>query len=166
MPLDGYRYYQSARLRSGVLFLYAYAAIGAAVTVLATAIDSKTFPVLVAAIGGAGFVAVVLWGERVVMKTGLEECPHGFIDHKNFGSRLLRLEDIQRFDHRRVLSVDRVYAVRVQGDRGDPIQGLIQGRRIVWDGGETDDIVDVLNARLHARRTNVAMARAAERAAQ
>ena len=153
LPADGgYRYYKSARLRSAVLFLYAYAASGAGLGVLATAVESKTFPVLTAAIGGAGLVVVALWGESIVMKTGLEECPRGFVDHRNIGSRLLLLEDITRFDHRRLLSVDRVYAVRVQGSGGDPIQGLLQGRRVVWDGGETHDIVEVLNTRLEARR--------------
>jgi hypothetical protein len=153
MQLEGgYRYYQTARLRLGVLLIYAYAALGVAATVLATAFDSHAFPVSVAAIGAAALVAVLIWGERVLTKTGLEECSQGFVDHTNLGSRLLLLQDIEHFDHRRVLSVDRVYAVRAPGNRGDPIQGLIQGRRIIWDGGETCDIVKELNARLDARR--------------
>jgi hypothetical protein len=128
--------------------LYVYLAAGGAVVVSLS--GSDLVPVVVACV--VVFVAAVVWGERVTVKVGLEESPEGYIDRNNFGRRLLRFEDIDHFDHRRTLSVDRVFAVRPGTGKADPIQGLVQGRRIVWDGGETRDIVGVLNERLEARR--------------
>lgn len=150
-PDRGYRHYQTARLRAGVFCLYGYLVAGLAACVLITATDTGTFPLALAVSCAGVVVAGVWWGERVIIKTGLEECPHGFIDRRNFGSRVLMFADIERFDHRKVLSVDRVFAVRADNGRGDPIQGLVQGRRVVWEGGETHDIVGVLNERLRAR---------------
>lgn len=96
-------------------------------------------------------LVVVGWCERVVVRTGLQECPEGFVNRSNFGSQLLRLPDVERLEGRETGTIDRVYAIRRDGSAA-PIQGLAGGRPIVWDGGQSRDIVDVLNDRLDARR--------------
>ena len=153
-----YEHFRSARIRMATRCIYAYLLAGATAIVLLSESDTGSFPLPVAVVCAGFLGAAIIWGERVTIKTGLEESPAGFIDHRNFGSRRLTFEDIERFDHRKTLSVDRVYAVRRDG-KGVPIQGLVQGRRMIWDGGETNDIVGVLNDRLHDRHAARAIPR-------
>jgi hypothetical protein len=157
---DVYRYYRPPRLRLALRIAYVVYGCFAVVAVLGTARDNAHgcancwSETQAAALFGALLVVAVVWGELVVIKTGLEECQAGFIDHHNFGSRVLRLQDIERFDHRKSGRLERVFAVREHDGKGIPIQGLFQGRRVAWQDGDTDDIVAVLNERLLARRAS------------
>jgi hypothetical protein len=93
------------------------------------------------------------------VRTGLEERPDGFVDHGNFYKRFIALEDIERFEERpspipkaaRVVMVLREdHHVRFVVGRVKIAQGVWQHRKVVWDGGETRDVVAVLNERIGA----------------
>jgi hypothetical protein len=131
--------------------MYPAIAVFGVVFVAGNAHDTGSFPVTLTGIYVVAALAVVAWCERVVVRTGLDECPEGFVNRSNFGARMLPLQDVEHFQSRRLRRVDRVYAVRRDGS-ATPIQGLTQGQPIVWDAGESRDIVGVLNERLDARR--------------
>jgi hypothetical protein len=61
-------------------------------------------------------------------------------------------EDVVEFDHRRAGTWDRVFAKLADG-RARVVPAVLQGQRVAWDGGETRDIVGVLNERLIESRT-------------
>jgi hypothetical protein len=96
-------------------------------------------------------VALLLWCERIAVKSGLVEQEDGLLNLHPYGRRLVRWTDLDRFDHRKRGTKDRVYAVE-GGGRWIPLIGIEEGPRVIWDGGESRDIVGVLNARLEARR--------------
>jgi hypothetical protein len=149
---DGYRFYQRRHARRILrATMYPAIVIFGAIFVVGSAHDSGSFPVTLAGIYVVAALVVVGWCERVVVRTGLQECPEGFVNRSNFGSQLLRLQDVARFESRKTVTIDRVYAVRRDGSAA-PIQGLAEGQPIVWDGGESREIVGVLNERLEARR--------------
>lgn len=146
-----YRHYHARHLRRTLRVIYAYVILGGGVILLIDVRDRGVPPTALAVVYGAFLLAGIAWGERVSIKTGLEECPEGFIDRHNFGSRRLRLEEVARFESAKTLGVGRVYAVRRSDGKRVPVPGLTQGRLMVWDGGETHDIVSILNDRLQAR---------------
>ena len=150
---DGYRTYQRRHARRILrTTLYPAIVVLGVIFVLGNAHDTGSFPVTVTAIYVVAALILVGWCERVVVRTGLDECPEGFVNRSNFGGKVLRLQDVERFESRKTGTINRVYAVRRDGSSA-PIQGLTQGQPIVWDGGESRDIVSVLNERLDARRT-------------
>jgi hypothetical protein len=58
------------------------------------------------------------------------------------------------FDHARRGTHDYVYARLTDGSR-HRLTNVLQGQRVIWDGGQTDDIVSILSGRLaekHAER--------------
>ena len=54
---------------------------------------------------------------------------------------------MDRFEHQRQGTHDIVYVRLTDGNRRR-LTNLLQGQRVLWDGGETKDIVGVLNERL------------------
>jgi hypothetical protein len=74
---------------------------------------------------------------------GVAESDIGICNRRMYRSWRWRWTDIERFDH----GGSRVYVVLCSGERV-PLIGVAQGRRTVWRGGETSDIVGVLNDRL------------------
>jgi hypothetical protein len=95
------------------------------------------------------FMAIIVWGERLGVKQGLYESEVGVTCVTFFGAYTLLWGDIVGFDHRRAGTWDRVYAKLADG-RSRVLPVVLQGQRVVWDGGETRDIVAVLNGRLAA----------------
>jgi hypothetical protein len=148
---DGWHHYRLPGTRIGLRVAYVILAIALAVIFADYEGDHGSLPVLLVVISALVWVFFVVVVERVSVKTGLEECDAGFVDRQNFGSRLLPLEQVDRFDHRKELTLNRVYAVMRDGTYA-PLVGLQQGQRVVWRRGETRDIVGVLNERLHDRQ--------------
>lgn len=127
--------------------MYPVLALFSAMFIAGNALDHHGLTVLPVAVCLALVTAAVTWCETLVMRTGLQESSEGFINHSNLGTTVLPLSRIEQFQSRRIGLVDRVYAVSADGV-GTPIQGLSQGQPVVWDDGESHDIVGVLNTRL------------------
>lgn len=145
---DDYRFYQRRHApRILRATMYPAVVIFGAVFVLGQSHDTGSFPVAVAVIYVLVVVVVVAWCERVVVDTGLQECEEGFVNRSNFGAKTLRLDDIERFESRKLGAVRRVVAVHRDGSAA-VIQGLAQGWPIVWQGGVSRAIVEILNDRL------------------
>jgi hypothetical protein len=93
------------------------------------------------------FAALIVWGERRGVRQGLYESELGLTVVNLYTSYPLLWADVAGFDHRRTGTWDRVYAKRSDG-RVRAVATVLQGQRVVWDDGETRDIVGVLNQRL------------------
>lgn len=148
---DGWHHYRIPGTRIGLRVAYVIVVLALAVIFADYQSDHGSLPLPLILSFALVWVAFVVVVERVSVKTGLEEREAGFVDRQNFGSRLLLLEQVDRFDHRKDMTLNRVYAVMRDG-KYVPLVGLQQGQRVVWRGGETRDIVGVLNERLHDRR--------------
>lgn len=107
---------------------------------------------VVATLYYAAFAAVLVWGERALPKCGLYESAEAVTAVKMGGSVSFRWELIERFEHSKTRPRSRVLVVEKNG-RIVPVVGTAQGARIVWSGGETRDIVGVLNERLASWRS-------------
>jgi hypothetical protein len=97
---------------------------------------------------GLTWVAMVVAFEWAIKHVGLEERPDGFMDVV-LGIPLRRFtpfEDIVRFETRPGRNVVMI----LHNEFIRPVQGVRQRRRMAWDGGETRDIVAVLNERIGA----------------
>lgn len=146
------RYYQMAITRTGTRAVYVVGIAFMAIAVAGTLADSDSVSVPLVLVITVACIGLIVWGEKTWIKMGLEEVPEGYIDRHHLGSRALRLEDIDCFESRKDLTVNRVYAIRRTNGMGIPIQGLVQGRRVLWNGAETRDIVRILNEGLNERR--------------
>lgn len=102
------------------------------------------FPWAALAVFGVFLAALVAWGEAVLVKAGLTERPDGLCNAHQFGRELIPWSDVARFEAQRVGLKRVVYLVDHEG-RSREIPSLLEGRRVVWDGGETRSIVAVLN---------------------
>src|SRR5438067_1456098 len=94
----------------------------------------------VSAVFTCGFLGLIAWGERMVIKTGLYENEQGIVYRNAYGARLLPWDELERFDHRRLGTKDRVLAIMRNG-HVLPLTGMLQGQRVIWDSGETQDVV-------------------------
>lgn len=95
---------------------------------------------------------IVLWMEKVTVRTGLEEVEDGYVYRHSFGSHHFRFDEVVHFEAGRMAFWRGTPAVHlVLRDGRMRIEGLVQGRPTSWDDGETDDIVGVLNERHHNR---------------
>jgi hypothetical protein len=138
--------------RATRLFFRCFAASGALI-VLASLLDNQG-EVPASVIAGVCYTAlalVVVWAERAFRRAGMYESAEGIRVVNMLRSVDLRWELIARFEHAEKWPRSRVLV----GENGRvvPILGTAQGARIVWKGGETRDIVGVLNERLLARRS-------------
>lgn len=98
---------------------------------------------------------IVVWSERALPRAGMYESAEGIRIVRLGGSVTLRWELIARFEHSDRRPRSRVLVVANNG-QVVPIVGTAQGARIVWNGGETRDIVGVLNERLLTWRSQQA----------
>ena len=90
---------------------------------------------------------ITVWMERSFRRGGMHESDAGLRIVTGWSSRTVPWESIASFRQAATSSRSRVLIVGTNGVIS-PIAGLAQGARICWRGGETDDIVEVLNARL------------------
>lgn len=99
----------------------------------------------------AAAVWTVGMGERGVRTGGLYETANGITNRRllGFGCRQEQWCDIDRFHSAKA----RVLVIRRDGSAW-PLVGVSQGSRTTWDGGETRDIVAVLNERLGLWRSS------------
>jgi hypothetical protein len=145
------RRYRLPRARIGLRVMYAFLAAFWVVLIQGYQHDHGSVPIVLPLACTVTVLAVFVWDRRVLVNFGLDESPDGFVDHHTLGRRSLRLDDIERFDHRRTVTFDQVYAALRDGQI-HPIVSLQEGQRVVWQDGETRHIVEVLNERLRARR--------------
>ena len=153
MPLTetAERQYRMPRARTGLRVMYALLALLGVVFVIGYRADHGSTPLLLLLVCAGVLVGFVAWDRRLAREVGLDEVEEGFVDRHSLGSRMLQLEDINRFDHRRRGTFDQVLAILRDG-RALPIVGLQEGQRVVWRDGETRSIVTVLNPRREERR--------------
>jgi len=96
-------------------------------------------------LGTVGLITV--WMERSFRRGGMYETDAGLRIVTGWGSKTVPWADIASFRPAAKGHRGRVLLVGTNGVIS-PITGLAQGARICWRGGETRDIVAVLNARL------------------
>jgi hypothetical protein len=111
-----------------------------------------TFGTVGVAVAAMVLVLVVVWSEYAFPKYGLYESSEGIRVVNSFGSSGLPWDRIERFEQSKDWPRSRVLIVRTDGEVV-PVVGTAQGARIAWSGGETRDIVGVLNERLGVWQT-------------
>ena len=111
--------------------------------------EGGSFGTAVGIIAVAALVAVLAWGERSFPRWGLYESERELRSVHSLGSQRFPWDMIDRFDQSKTWPKSRVLVV-VKNGKVVSIVGTAQGSRIAWDGGETRDIVGVLNERLRA----------------
>jgi hypothetical protein len=100
---------------------------------------------------GVWIIVISVWANVFGVKVGVYEHDDGITLRSFFGSTSYGWEDLDRFEHQHRGTHDIVYARLTDGSRRR-MTNLLQGQRVFWDGGETRDIVSVLNERLAERR--------------
>lgn len=152
------RYYQARwLLRRSRLVLYAFFGCGFAIVMLGLWSERSGFPWGWLIALGVPLGAIVIWVEKIGMRTGLEELRSGYAYHDSFGTEVIPFSQVVRFEARRQpgrRGTGAVFLVQRHGAR--QVLGLVQGRPTGWAGGETDDIVGLLNARHDVRAAAVA----------
>jgi hypothetical protein len=100
---------------------------------------------------GIWIVVISAWANVVAVRGGVYEGDDGITLRSFFGSTHYGWGDLDRFEHQRRGTHDIVYARLTDGSRRR-LTNLLQGQRVLWDGGQTNDIVAVLSERLAERR--------------
>lgn len=103
---------------------------------------------------GAWMIVIYVWANVIAAKGGLYESDKGIVLRLLFKSVGYGWEDVDGFEHQRIGTHDFVY-VRLTGGSRRVVRNVLQGQRVIWDGGETRDIVGVLSDRLANRRASV-----------
>jgi hypothetical protein len=97
---------------------------------------------------GIVLVLVTVWANVLAVTAGVYEVEDGIVAMSLFlGSTHYDWTQLASFEHRRRGTHDFVYARLTDGNRRR-LLNVLQGQRVVWDGGETRNIVGVLNERL------------------
>lgn len=155
------RYYQAEWLiRRTRRTIYAFCVSCVAALPLVVLSEGSAFPWAVT--GGLAMFngLILLWFEKIATRSGLEERSDGYAYHHNFGTTVVPLSKVDRFEAGRLpFRRGTPGVVLVQPDGGYlQVQGLIQGKPTGWEGGQTDDIVGLLNERhrLRASRQDAA----------
>lgn len=99
---------------------------------------------------GVCLVAVSLWGNVLAEAAGVIEDDQGIVSRSLFSTRRYEWTQIACFEHNRFGTHDYVYARLADGSR-HRLTNVLQGQRVVWNDGQTSDIV-TLNERLATRR--------------
>ena len=102
---------------------------------------------------GVGMLVIVVWANVIAVTAGVYEDENGIVTRALFGATRYEWIQLAGFEHARSGTHDYVYARLIDGRRRR--LAVLQGQRVLWDDGETKDIVAVLCARLaeeHARR--------------
>jgi nitrogen fixation-related uncharacterized protein len=103
---------------------------------------------------GVCVLAIVAWANIVAVTAGVYEEEDGIVARSLFGVARYEWAQLAGFDHARRGTHDYVYARLTDGSR-HRLTNVLQGQRVIWDGGQTDDIVSILSGRLaekHAER--------------
>jgi hypothetical protein len=95
-----------------------------------------------------------VWVNVIAVRGGLYESDEGIVLKLLFRSEGYRWDDVDQFEHRLIGTHDYVYVGLVDGSRRRVIN-MLQGLCVIWDGGETKDIVAVLSERLADRRAAI-----------
>ena len=106
---DGWHRYRLPGTRIGLRVSYVILALALGVIFADYESHHGSLPVPLVLSSALVWVFFVVVVERVSVKTGLEECAAGFVDRQNFGSRLLLLEQVDCFDHRKDLTLNRAH---------------------------------------------------------
>lgn len=96
---------------------------------------------------GGWIIVISVWANVVAVKGGVYEKDDGITLRSLFSSTHLGWGDLDRFEHQRRGTHDFVYARLTDGSRRR-LTNLLQGQRVLWDDGQTNDIVSVLSERL------------------
>jgi nitrogen fixation-related uncharacterized protein len=96
---------------------------------------------------GVGILAIVVWANILAVTAGLYEDESGILIRSLFRSTRYEWTQLAGFEHARSGTHDYVYA-RLTDGRRHRLANVLQGQRVLWDDGETKDIVAVLGARL------------------
>ena len=129
-----------------------FVAIGGCILVVilavALGVAERAAPIFMVII--AVSAVLTIWQALSAIRTGgLFETADGIENHRLLGVGCRRVPWGEIADFRAVRS--RVFAVTLHGS-AIALAGVAQGSRIRWNGGETRDIVGVLNQRLEAHR--------------
>lgn len=121
---------------------------GSAALVLASGV---VLAVKLIALVWTGFV--IVYAEATLRRGGVREGLAGISNPRGvwFPAREWAWSEIERFQNQRT----RVFLI-TRDQRAHPLVGIGQGKLTRWAGGETRDIVSVLNERLPTRRATVA----------
>ena len=105
------------------------------------------------ALGALGvlLVALLIFMNTTLLKTGVYEDRDGITVKGVLGSTHFKWDELAGFDHKLVGVRDLVFAVPTAGGFLR-LSNLLQGQRVIWEDGETEDILGVLTERLHASR--------------
>jgi hypothetical protein len=122
-------------------------AVGLLSVALVVAESASTVVIVIFGVAGTW---CVWFGELVIRNGGLYETATGISNQRLWrGYRCEKWQDIDRFQSAKT----RVVVIRRDGSAW-PLQGVAQGYRTVWNGGETRDVVAVLNERLGRWRSD------------
>jgi hypothetical protein len=103
---------------------------------------------------GAGLIVVYGWANVGAAKGGLYESDEGIALRLLFKNVEYGWGEVEAFGHQRRGTHDLVY-VRLSDGSRRLVMNVLQGQRVIWDGGETRDIVGVLSERMADRRASV-----------
>jgi hypothetical protein len=133
--------------RATARFLWSFLVFFAIVVAVAISTSSSGSAPVIALPVYTVLALVAFGGRRLTAKGGMYETAAGLKVVNGFGSVTHRWDLIATFEQSRARPKSRVLIVGLNG-KTLPIVGTAQGARITWDGGETNDIVGVLNQRL------------------
>ena len=142
------RYYRLRWTRATTLLLTVL--YGIIWLLLAVSRGESSWPVVVA--GGCLLLAILVWWNFVSAFVGVYEVAGGIVARGPWRDRWFDWAELSGF-YDQLGTKDVVYARLRSGSRCK-LSNLLQGQRVVWEGGETRDIVGVLTERLgeHAGR--------------
>jgi hypothetical protein len=99
-----------------------------------------------------GFLLLVLLVANVLApRYGVYEGAKGIAVRRYFSKWSADWTELAGFEHQRIGTHDFAYARLNDGSRR-VLSGVLQGQRVVWNGGETRDIVGLLNERRAVHR--------------
>jgi hypothetical protein len=96
---------------------------------------------------GVFLIAMALWANVLAATAGVHEEESGILLRSLVNTSRYEWNQLTGFCDARKGTHDYVYAELADGSRRR-LTNVLQGQRVVWDGGETRDIVGVLNERL------------------
>jgi hypothetical protein len=103
---------------------------------------------------GAALAAVLLWVHLFGKMAGVLVDDSGIVNRAVFHATRYKWTELAAFEDHSIGARDCVYARLVDGSK-HRLQ-LLQGQTVAWDGGETQDIVGLLNQQLSVQRAPAA----------
>lgn len=96
---------------------------------------------------GVFLLVMAVWANLLAVTAGVHEEKNGILLRSLVSSSRYEWNQLTGFYDVRKGTHDYVYAELLDGSRRR-LTNVLQGQRVIWDGGETRDIVGVLNERL------------------